>query len=184
MAVTVDKRLGRKILYLFFVWNKWWWLATFYRRCGGAILQSHNLSLTPSFHTSHPQNAVFSIWRAFFGPYCAERIFFSDSLSKSLRFLLRSCFLNTRQRILFHQGLRFLRIFFWKGRENWEIRMPLSLCRRRSEFQSVTIKCWHLHGHTGCSLNIVLFFLEFSKVCHLSLASTRQLLVVQTITSQ
>ena len=35
---------------------------------------------------------------------------------------------------------------------------------------------------TGCSLNIV-FFKEFSKVCHLSLASTRLLLVVQKITS-
>ena len=33
---------------------------------------------------------------------------------------------------------------------------------------------------TGCSLNIV-FFQEFSKVCHLSLASTRLLLVVQKI---
>ena len=36
---------------------------------------------------------------------------------------------------------------------------------------------------TGCSLNSV-FFQEFSKVCHLSLASTRLLLVVQKITRQ
>ena len=32
---------------------------------------------------------------------------------------------------------------------------------------------------TGCSLNIVFFSQEFSTVCHLSLASTRLLLVVQ-----
>ena len=36
---------------------------------------------------------------------------------------------------------------------------------------------------TGCSLNIV-FFQKFSKDCHLSLASTRLLLVVEKITSQ
>ena len=33
--------------------------------------------------------------------------------------------------------------------------------------------------HTECSLNIVFFSQEFSKVCHLSLASTLLLLVVQ-----
>ena len=37
---------------------------------------------------------------------------------------------------------------------------------------------------TGCSLNIVFFFQEFSEVCHLSLASIRLLLVVQKMTSQ
>ena len=37
--------------------------------------------------------------------------------------------------------------------------------------------------NTGCSLNIV-FFQEFSNVCHLSLASTQLLLAVQKITSQ
>ena len=36
--------------------------------------------------------------------------------------------------------------------------------------------------HTGYSLNIVFFFEEFSKVCRLSLASTRLLLVVQKFT--
>ena len=34
-------------------------------------------------------------------------------------------------------------------------------------------------AYTWCSLNIVVFFPEFSKVCHFSLASTRLLLVVQ-----
>ena len=34
---------------------------------------------------------------------------------------------------------------------------------------------------TGCSLNIVFFSQEFSKVCHLSLASTWLLLVVQKL---
>ena len=43
-----------------------------------------------------------------------------------------------------------------------------------------TIFLWY---GTGCSLNIV-FFQEFSKVCHLSLASIMLLLVVQKITSQ
>ena len=38
--------------------------------------------------------------------------------------------------------------------------------------------------HTGSSLNILFFFQEFSKVCQLSLACTRLLLVVQNITSQ
>ena len=37
---------------------------------------------------------------------------------------------------------------------------------------------------TGCSLNIAFFFKEFSEVCHLSLASTRLLLVVQKMTSR
>ena len=39
-----------------------------------------------------------------------------------------------------------------------------------------------MHTYTGCSLNIV-FFQEFSRVCHLTLASTRLLLLVQKITS-
>ena len=40
-----------------------------------------------------------------------------------------------------------------------------------------------LHRPTGCSLNIV-FSQEFSKVCHLSLASTQLLVVVQKIYQQ
>ena len=45
----------------------------------------------------------------------------------------------------------------------------------------LTITPVSLCCYTGCSLNIVGFFQEFSKVCHISLASTRLLLVVQRI---
>ena len=51
------------------------------------------------------------------------------------------------------------------------------------QFYSFLLK---LHTHkpsTGCSLNI-LFFHEFSKVCHLSLASTLLLLMYKKNTSQ
>ena len=37
--------------------------------------------------------------------------------------------------------------------------------------------------YTGCSSNIMFFFQEFSKVCQLSLASTRLLMVVEKITT-
>ena len=46
---------------------------------------------------------------------------------------------------------------------------------------SITI---HVYVYTGCSLNIVVFFQEFAKVCYLLLASTRLLLFVQKIIIQ
>ena len=46
---------------------------------------------------------------------------------------------------------------------------------------SITPLHYNWSEGTGCSLNIVFFSQEFSKVCHLSLASTRLLLVVQKL---
>ena len=78
-----------------------------------------------------------------------------------------------------------------KGDENLEGKVEeiILLIKNAKEKREIRIleKGWTYPRNclcTGCSLNNVFFFQEFSKVCYLSLASTRLLLVVQRITSK